>query len=137
MTDTSQRPGGANLGGEPVKIDFLYWEGCPSHPKALKLLQKTLEEEGIQAHIDMIKVETEEEAHELQFPGSPTIRVNGFDIVDDPGADIGLTCRVYHLEGRISPLPSRDQLVWALRKAARVPQIDRGSIETAEGVRGA
>ena len=53
----------------------------------------------------------------LRFPGSPTIRVDGRDV--DPagaGARPALTCRIYHLpDGRVSPVPSREQLEAALR----------------------
>jgi len=59
---------------------------------------------------------TQDEAEELAFPGSPTIRVDGRD-VDPAGAASrpALTCRIYHLpDGRVSPVPSREQLEEAL-----------------------
>ena len=76
-------------------------------------------EEGIANEVEVIKVETEEQAHELHFAGSPTIRVDGQDI--DPPIDsrYALTCRVYHLkDGRISPLPSKDMIRRALQSVA-------------------
>ena len=61
-------------------------------------------------------VTTTEEAEELAFPGSPTIRVDGRDV--DPagaGSRPALTCRIYHLpDGRVSPVPSREQLEEAI-----------------------
>jgi hypothetical protein len=99
-----------------VKIEFLFWEGCPSHPEALELLEHVLEERGIGDPIDVREVFTREEAVELAFPGSPTIRVDGCD-VDPAAADAppALTCRVYRLpDGRPSPVPSRQQLEEAL-----------------------
>jgi hypothetical protein len=99
-----------------VRIEFRYWEGCPSHPEARQLLEQVLEERGIDADLEVREVRTQQEAEELRFPGSPTILVDGRD-VDPAGADArpALTCRTYHLpDGRVSPIPSRDQLEEAL-----------------------
>jgi hypothetical protein len=95
-----------------MKVELLYWDGCPSHPEALDLLQDVLVELGVEATVELHEVLSDDEAHELRFPGSPTIRVDGRD-VDAAGADArpALTCRIYHLaDGRVSPIPSREQL---------------------------
>ena len=99
-----------------MKIELLYWEGCPSYPEALALLEEVLAERGLDAAVELRNVETDEESQALQFPGSPTIRVDGRD-VDPAGAASrpALTCRIYHLpDGRVSPVPSREQLEEAL-----------------------
>jgi hypothetical protein len=99
-----------------MNIEFLYWDGCPSHPEALQLLQTVLAEQGVEATVELLEVRTDEEARTLRFPGSPTIRVEGRD-VDASGADgrPALNCRIYHLaDGRPSPIPSREQLEEAL-----------------------
>jgi hypothetical protein len=99
-----------------MKIEVLYWDGCPSHPEALELLQTVLAELGVEATVELREVRTEDDAQALRFPGSPTIRVEGRD-VDTAGADgrPALTCRIYHLaDGRPSPIPSREQLEEAL-----------------------
>jgi hypothetical protein len=99
-----------------IKITFLYFEDCPSHEPALARLREVMAEEGVDAPIEMIRVETEEEAERFQFFGSPTIRINGRDIVPPVEERPGLACRVYELaDGRISPLPSRDMIRRALR----------------------
>ena len=98
-------------------IELLYWEGCPSHPEAKALLEQVLAELGRDDQIVMIEVKSDEEAERLHFPGSPTIRVDGRDI-DAFGANgrPSLTCRIYHLpDGRVSPVPSREQMEAALR----------------------
>jgi len=95
-----------------VRIDFLFWRECPSHPEARELLDDVLAARGIDAEVVEREVFTEEEAQELSFPGSPTIRIDGRDI-DPAGASArpALTCRIYHLpDGRVSPVPSRQQL---------------------------
>jgi len=99
-----------------VRIDFLFWRDCPSHPEARELLRDVLQERGVDAEIVEREVLTQDEAEELAFPGSPTIRVDGRD-VDPAGAASrpALTCRIYHLpDGRVSPVPSREQLEEAI-----------------------
>lgn len=95
-----------------MRIDFFYFEECPSHEQALERLRKVLVEERIEAEISVVQVETEEEARDLKFIGSPTILIEGRDI--DPPLEqpnYALTCRVYQLEdGRISPLPSEEMI---------------------------
>jgi hypothetical protein len=96
-----------------VKVELLYWRGCPSYPEAQRLLEEML---GRDADIELREVRTDDEAAALRFPGSPTIRVDGRDI-DPVGAESppSLSCRIYHLpDGRVSPLPPRKQLLEAL-----------------------
>ena len=98
-------------------VEIRYWEGCPSHPEALELLQDVLAARGVDARVELHEVTTQEEAEALRFPGSPTIRVDGRD-VDPAGADErpALNCRIYYLpDGGVSPVPTREQLEEALR----------------------
>jgi hypothetical protein len=99
-------------------IQFLYYEDCPSHDTALERLHSVMDEAGVHADIEIIKVESDAQAHRLRFVGSPTIFINGQDIVPTPpNAYYSLTCRAYRLEdGRISPLPSREMIRNALRQ---------------------
>ena len=99
-----------------MRIDLLYWKGCPSYPEAEQLLRDVLAERGVAAQLTVREVHTQAEAEELVFPGSPTIRVDGRD-VDSFGANArpALNCRIYHLpDGRPSPLPSREQIEEAI-----------------------
>jgi hypothetical protein len=99
-----------------MRIDFLYFEDCPSHGAALERLRQVMAEEGIQGEIEIVRVETEEQAERLAFSGSPTVRVNGMDIdPPSPGTTSALTCRAYRLaDGRISPLPPVEMMRRAL-----------------------
>jgi hypothetical protein len=100
-----------------MNIEFLYYEDCPSHDQALERLEQVMAEEGIIADIKITKIETESQAIERQFVGSPTILVDGQDIVPPvENAQFGLGCRVYRLEnGRFSPLPSVTMIRNALK----------------------
>ena len=103
-----------------MRVSFLYYEECPSHDLALERLREVLAEERISTEVEVIKVETEDQARELRFIGSPTIRVDGQDIDSPSDSRYALTCRAYRLEdGRISPLPSRDMIRHALRSVAK------------------
>jgi hypothetical protein len=100
-----------------MRIEVLHWDGCPSTPEALELLEDVLREHGQPERIELLEVKTQEEAEELRFPGSPTIRIDGRD-VDPRGAEArpALTCRIYLLpDGRVSPVPAREQLEEALK----------------------
>ena len=102
------------------KIEFLWWEECPSWDRALEMLREAMDEQGLDPDdIALTEIDSEDDAERADFPGSPTIRIDGADF-QPPGADAprGLTCRVYRLrDGRASPLPDPQDLREALRKA--------------------
>ncbi len=86
----------------------------------MERLRLVLAEEGVEAGIQIVKVETDEQARQLRFPGSPTILIDGQDIDPAQPAQYALTCRAYRLEnGRISPLPSTEMIRRALRRRSR------------------
>jgi hypothetical protein len=102
-----------------MTIELLYWEGCPSHSQALAELREALADVGhADAEVVLRHVDTEAEAAELGFCGSPTIRVDGKDPVPPPPEEpTGLTCRVYVLaDGRYSPTPDAALLRDGLRR---------------------
>jgi hypothetical protein len=104
-----------------IQIDFLYWEDCPSHERALQMLREVIAEGGVPTEVRIVEVVTEEDAERLHFPGSPTIRIAGKDIAGEGDGPYSLTCRAFlHPNGRISPLPPREQIAEALRTAAAV-----------------
>ena len=84
------------------------------------MLRETTEEAGLDPEsIEVTEVETGEEADRTDFPGSPTIRIDGRDMQPvGPDAPRGLTCRVYRTrDGRSSPLPDPQDLRDALAEA--------------------
>jgi hypothetical protein len=103
-----------------MTVELLWWDGCPSHPGALADLERILREEGVQANVERIEIESDEQARQQRFPGSPTIRIDGVDITPPgDGEPYSLTCRVYRLrDGRISPTPDPEDVRDAVRRAA-------------------
>jgi hypothetical protein len=102
-----------------VRVELLWWEGCPSHPQALADLREALNEEGIgEEVIELRHIASDEEAEREGFPGSPTIRIDGQDVFPPaPGEPVGLSCRCYRLrDGRVSPVPDPSDLRDTLRR---------------------
>jgi hypothetical protein len=102
-----------------MRVELLWWDGCPSHPEAREDLERVLLEEGVESAVDMVEIEDDEQARRERFPGSPTIRLDGEDAVPaDPGEPFSLTCRVYKLrDGRVSATPDPEDLRDAIRRA--------------------
>lgn len=102
-----------------MRVELLFWDGCPSHPQALADLRAAMAELGLDpGAIEVREVHSDDAAVAERFTGSPTIRVDGTDVQDVRGEPTGLTCRVYrHRDGRISPLPDPDDLRDTLRSA--------------------
>jgi hypothetical protein len=107
-----------------MTVELLWWEGCPSYERALADLRAALEEEGLDPGVQLRHVDSDEQAERERFPGSPTIRIDGEDVVPPGEGDpVGLTCRVYRLrDGRSSPTPDPADLREAIR---RVHALDR------------
>ncbi|MBA3262689.1 MAG: hypothetical protein H0T69_09530 [Thermoleophilaceae bacterium] len=101
-----------------MKVELLWWEGCPSHPETLEDLKRVLREEGVEAGVDLVEVESDEQARRERFPGSPTVRIDGADAIPlEETEPFSLTCRIYRLrDGRISPTPDPEDLRDAVRR---------------------
>jgi len=83
-----------------VRIELLYFDGCPSYAELLPRLRELLASEGIDQEIELRRVESSEEAERERFLGSPTVRIDGEDV--DISArerhDFGVECRLYRTE---------------------------------------
>ena len=103
-----------------MRIELLWWEGCPSYPEALHQLRDILDEEGVLEEVDLVQVHDDEQARRERFQGSPTIRMDGEDLFppgEGEGEPYSLTCRVYRLgDGRISPTPDPEHVRQAVRR---------------------
>jgi hypothetical protein len=110
-----------------MRVELLFWEGCPSHPAALSELRAALADEGLDPEgVTVREVTTDADAHSERFIGSPTIRIDGRDVQPATDEPVGLTCRVYRRrDGRYSPTPDPADLRDALRAAAEHPDGER------------
>jgi hypothetical protein len=68
-----------------MRVELLYWEGDPHYMTTRQRLVEVLSEDAFETPIQMIAIGSMEDAELLEFPGSPTIRLDGADI-HPPGA---------------------------------------------------
>ena len=104
-------------------VELLWWSGCPSTERAERELRDALRDVGLdRAQVRRREIGTDVEADEVGFRGSPTILIDGVDLLTaSPQEPTGLSCRVYpRRDGRISPTPDPDDLREGLRRAAGV-----------------
>src|ERR671918_2816390 len=101
-----------------MRVELLWWEGCPSYPETLVDLERSLSAAGLDSRVQMVEIESDEQARRERFPGSPTVRIDGEDIFPPEEQEpFSLTCRVYRLrDGRSSPTPDPEELREALRR---------------------
>ena len=97
-----------------MKIEVLYVPGCPNYRPAVERIEKVLVSESLQADIERVAVNSDAEAKDLQFPGSPTVRVNGTDVEPNLTHASGRACRIYANSGGV---PSEEKLRMALVRA--------------------
>jgi hypothetical protein len=110
-----------------VRAQLLYYPDCPSHERALELVRDALAAEGVDADVEVIRIETEEEAERHRFIGSPTIRINGVEVDPQPHLPYRLTCRTFRQEdGRLSPLPSLKMLRDTIRQVTQEEEQTHG-----------
>jgi hypothetical protein len=79
-----------------MRVEILYFQGCPTYVAAEKAVREVLAEQGIGAEVELVVVNSDLEAQRLRLPGSPTIRVNGEDLFPVPErGEYALGCRMY------------------------------------------
>lgn len=80
-----------------MKVEVLYFEGCPNHAPAVERVRAVLADEGVMAGILQVEVNDTVKAEALGFLGSPSVRINGTDVEVSTGTTppAGLSCRTY------------------------------------------
>ena len=98
-----------------MRVELLYFDGCPSRTVAEERVTDALRILGRDSiSVERCKVETVEQAEELEFLGSPTIRINGIDPFATGTEPVAFACRVYTTPTGLSGAPTRDQLIEVL-----------------------
>jgi hypothetical protein len=107
-----------------MRVEVLYFDGCPTYRVAEKTLREVLAQEDAEAEVELVAVNTDEEARRLRFPGSPTIRVDGedlFPVPDQVGHALG--CRMYAPPEGLKGLPTAEMVRASLAKRNFVPSV--------------
>jgi hypothetical protein len=77
-------------------------------------LREALAEANVNADIEFINVDSNEDAAAQNFLGSPTIQINGEDLEGSDAPSAGFGCRVYNEGGEVRGWPSKEQIRKAL-----------------------
>ncbi|WP_238993627.1 thioredoxin family protein [Nocardioides caldifontis] len=89
-----------------VRVELLYFGGCPHWQVADDRLSQALAElGGADVVVSRRLVETPEQAEELAFLESPTIRIDGTHPFATGDEIVELTCRVYATPSGLSGSP--------------------------------
>ena len=99
-----------------MKVELLYFEGCPGYETLLPRLRELLAEHAPDAELELTSIDSLEEAMGHHFLGSPTVRVNGRDLEPDADAraDFGMKCRLYATSEGLTRQPPDEWVVRAL-----------------------
>lgn len=108
----------AALRSKRMKVEVLYFDGCPNHEALLPHLRELLESSGARPDIELVRVEDADTAERERFLGSPTVRIDGEDV--EPGAgdrtDFGLKCRLFPTPEGLRGLPANEWVLDALQR---------------------
>jgi hypothetical protein len=103
-----------------MKIEVLYFDGCPNHEPLLSRLRDLLAQSGVVTDVGLRRVESVEAAERERFLGSPTLRIDGQDV--EAGAerrtDFGLKCRLFATPDGLRGTPADEWVLDALARTA-------------------
>jgi hypothetical protein len=102
-----------------MKIEVLYFDGCPHHEDTLAAVRRIASEARVDADVRPVRVGDQGQAERLRFLGSPTVRIDGHDLESgaEERTDFVLACRVYATEAGPQGRPP-DELIRAAISAA-------------------
>lgn len=84
-----------------MKIQVLYFKGCPNHEPTVARVRQVIERLGVGAAFSEVELTPDDDAAALRFLGSPTVLVNDQDIDPACRANVsyGFSCRTYAGDG--------------------------------------
>ncbi|HZA89633.1 MAG TPA: hypothetical protein VE401_05320 [Solirubrobacterales bacterium] len=99
-----------------MKVELLYFDGCPNYESLAPRLRELADGAGVSAEVRLRRVESDDEARRLRFLGSPTVRVDGRDV--ERGAEeregYALQCRLYRTANGVTGTPPDNWILEAL-----------------------
>jgi hypothetical protein len=104
-----------------VKVEVLYFKGCPNHKPVIEQVRQVLRSEQINVPVDEMEITDAAMPQRIGFLGSPSIRIDGLDVEPEARGlqTFGFGCRTYSdAEGRRSGLPSISTIRQALTEAS-------------------
>ena len=105
-----------------IVVEILVIKDCPHEDEAVRLVGTAAQASGVIPRVMLVEVGSTAEAERRNFAGSPTIRVNGYDVAPPPEPHpASLACRIYPTRHGASAVPPLHQLLAALARAAGQP----------------
>ena len=99
-----------------MQVQLLSTDDCDHRLEAWAVLRQAMQEAGVLAYIDEIRIRDLEQTDRLGLSGSPTVLINGRDIA--PDGPPSLDCRSYQAEGgQTRGWPDVATPIWALEAA--------------------
>ena len=91
------------------KVEFLFFEGCPSYKQALTNLKEVLADSDLEVNLELINIETPGQAEKFGFYGSPTIKIDGTDL-EGRSEEFSYNCRLYDIDGELTGIPTKEYI---------------------------
>jgi hypothetical protein len=102
-----------------MRVELLYFDGCPNHEAVLLDLREALAAAGVDSQVELVRIQDVDEAARRRFLGSPTVRIDGEDV--DPMAaerrDFGLKCRLFATADGLRGTPPEAWIRGAIERA--------------------
>jgi len=99
-----------------TNIQILYFPDCPIYKELEKLVKGVIQELGLDADLELINIQTKEDAKKYHFTGSPGLLINGKDI--DPltkdAPTVLKSCKIYRTEEGMKMIPTEKMIRGAL-----------------------
>lgn len=99
-----------------IQIQILYFPDCPIYQELEKLVKEVVQELGIDAGLELINIQTKEDAERYHFTGSPGLRINGKDIdpLTEEAPVVLRSCKIYRTEEGMKMIPTKNMIREAL-----------------------
>ncbi len=101
-----------------MNVSLLYLDGCLNWEQTLADVRDVLAEYHVDTDVKLIRISSQQQAEEMEFLGSPTVRVEGMDVEPDileSGFD--LECRAYWIEDNPVGRPPKEWIAAAVEVA--------------------
>ena len=102
-----------------MDVELLVVPDCPNEARAFDVTLVALAELNVTASVFVTVIDTDEQARARGFTGSPTFLIDGRDPFAEPGATVGLACRMYRTPAGLAGVPGVDEVRNELRRSVQ------------------
>ena len=103
-----------------MQIEVLHIDECPNLENARKALAEVIDELAVSdVTVTFTLIGSSEEAAKHRFAGSPTVLIDGLDVVPGVEPTTNLACRIYRDGQKIAGSPTKESLQEEILKSLR------------------